>query len=325
MRKEDRRRAIKHNEEEDARRRAQDVMTMNDIGARSVDSGPNADLLRGLINDTHAQVKLGGQQYELPTPEEAQAKKIGTAQALLKLTGRTLKLPKELADIYGSDEATVPQEQGLQAATSLYNILNPNLQWREETDAEGNLNIFGINPRKGVVKRETYKGAGKPSGSRSGRLAAGEIQQQARDAVLQSMNGGNQFIENPDIAKAVKERVASGKSRNEQEAKWFITQGGNPNTLKLLYPHLFKNGKLIDKIDVTDLPEFKEAYRRELLKRTAENRAGSSTAKSGVASGSTPKSVPASKVAAAAKKNGISVNEMRKRLAARGVEIDEEN
>jgi hypothetical protein len=130
------------------------------------------------------------------------------------------------------------------------------------------------------------------------------------------------------VAKAAQQRVSSGKSRNQQEADWYI-RNGNPNTIKILYPHLFdKGGKLKDKIDVTETPEYKQAFMQERSRLMKENRAGALTKSSG-ASGT--RTVPASQLtqlaAQATKqlKRKVDVNELRKKLSARGVAIDEEN
>jgi len=324
MRLEDRQRAMQQNDEQIARQHANDVIGMNDRGGKKVTSGPKADLIRSAIDDTHAQVTLPGSgQYELPTPDEEQASRVQTALKLRELTERPINVPEELQGIYGSKTANVPKEGALKTSADLYNLVNPAPQTHFSTDNNGDVHAIQYQKRKGVTGEQVVPGAGKPSRSPSGgKLTAGELQQQSRDAVLQSQFGGNQFTDNPDIAKAAQARVDSGKSANAQEAEWYI-RNGNPNTIKLLYPQLFdQHGKLRDKIDVTQSPAYKEAYRRDLLKRTAENRAG---AQSKGAQTAKPKSVPASKLAEAAKRNGISLNEARKRLAAQGVDIDEEN
>ena len=327
MRLEDRQQALKDNEATRQRQKNQDVLTMNQVGAHPIAHGFGEPFERAAA--AGRTVHAGESDYALPTPEMEQEQKVKTMLALLKATGHTINIPEELQSIYGEKTALLPREQALKASGDLYNLINPASQYHYTTDAQGNVHAIETNKRKGVVGEQVVPGAGKPLASRSGssKLTISELNQKAQDEVVGKLYGGNRFVDNPEIAKAAQQRVASGKSRNAQEADWYI-RNGNPNTIKILYPGLFKNGKLQDKIDVTDSPENKQEFMRSRSRLMSENRSGTLAGSSGPRG---TKALPASQLqdlaAKATKqlKRRVDVNEIRKRLAARGVQIDEEN
>lgn len=321
MRLEDRTRALKDNEDTRQRQQNQDTITLNNAGAHPIAPGFGEPFERAAAKGR--TIHSGGTDYALPTPEMEQEQKVKTMLSLLKATGHTINIPPELQGIYGDKTALLPRDQALKTTGDLYNLTNPASQYHYTTDKDGNVHAIESNKRKGVVGEQIIPGAGKPSGSRSGstKLTISELNQKAQDEVVGKLYGGQRFVANPDIEKAAEHRVTSGKSRNAQEADWYI-RNGNPNTIKMLYPSLYKNGKLQDKIDVTETPEYKQEFMRARSRLMSENRSGA-TADSGVTAGT--KTLPASALPAQAKRKGISVNEARKRLAANGYTIDEKN
>jgi len=146
-----------------------------------------------------------------------------------------------------------------------------------------------VNPRtQQTIKTETLPGIGKPSATKAtGPKRMVDITAEAEDEALRQF-GGEEYVPNPDYEAAIKKlianRIKEGRSRNEEEARWFFTSPDSlaiPENLETVRAGLkayglVNKGAILDKISIKDTPGYKQKFneaRRRLLKEDAANRA----------------------------------------------------